>query len=225
MDLGWRSPCAYPILNPKVLSKFERWKGRGHKNFIQLSNIGSQRKLGFLYIFLHITVTSTTLNMLISVRWRLVLEPIVIQNTKCHLKVQLMFYEALIFYLQFFIWRSTKICHLTLNEVRVHQRFLAFLMLPPTHSWASPFFAAIRQLITCQSPRCYSFGMLVHWAGRGREGKRWRLLSPSDPALPPHLCNVCIMSRRYAQNFSSLTLFSFRPWTISSAWHKMNGRW
>ena len=54
---------------------------------------------------------STTLNMLISVRWRLVLEPIVTQNTKCHLKVQLVlatFYEALIFYLQFFIWRSTK---------------------------------------------------------------------------------------------------------------------
>jgi hypothetical protein len=32
---------------------------------------------------------STTLNMSISVRWRLVLEPIVTQNTKCHLKVQL----------------------------------------------------------------------------------------------------------------------------------------
>jgi hypothetical protein len=30
-----------------------------------------------------------TLNRLISVRWRLVLEPIVTQNTKCHLKVQL----------------------------------------------------------------------------------------------------------------------------------------
>jgi hypothetical protein len=32
---------------------------------------------------------SSTLNRLISVRWRLVLEPIVTQNTKCHLKVQL----------------------------------------------------------------------------------------------------------------------------------------
>ena len=39
------------------------------------------------------------------------LESIVTQNTKCHLKVQIVlasFYEALILYLQFFIWRSTK---------------------------------------------------------------------------------------------------------------------
>jgi hypothetical protein len=34
-------------------------------------------------------IHTTTLNRLISVRWRLVLEPIVTQNTKCHLKVQL----------------------------------------------------------------------------------------------------------------------------------------
>ena len=30
-----------------------------------------------------------TLNRLISVGWRLVLEPTITQNTKCHLKVQL----------------------------------------------------------------------------------------------------------------------------------------
>jgi len=36
-----------------------------------------------------IRIISSTLNRLISVRWRLVLEPIVTQNTKCHMKVQL----------------------------------------------------------------------------------------------------------------------------------------
>ena len=48
------------------------------------------------------------------------------------------------------------------GEVRVFERFLVFLMLPPTHARASLSFAAIRHLITCQSLRCYSFGMLLH---------------------------------------------------------------
>jgi hypothetical protein len=36
-----------------------------------------------------LSTSQSTLNRLISVRRRLVLEPIVTQNTKCHLKVQL----------------------------------------------------------------------------------------------------------------------------------------